>query len=200
MARGKNHRQKIVLVEMDDMAFTHNAYTQIKTEGVTTCIAFIVRGACWINDNLLSFCGLYHWSGFPLNNPDPLKAIIDIFTYFFETLRNELDVDLDSLITINELAFVGGEKCQKDEVSGEVLLSGTEIEVNCLYHAVKNYPFKEQLIDLDTSNVSHHHFLTSDEQSLSVTLDLNKWVYTFDEPLLNDEDNSEHTPRDRSCS
>ncbi|STX51456.1 Uncharacterised protein [Legionella busanensis] len=91
-------------------------------------------------------------------------------------MANELNIDDESLIEINKLMFIGGERRQYDN-EGQILLSGTEKEVESLTDIVKTYDFTAVDIDIDENNIEHHHFLTSGEQSLTVKISLNELNY-----------------------
>ncbi|ARH00797.1 hypothetical protein [Legionella micdadei] len=172
---------KIKHVDTDEMAFSSDAKTKIRTEGVSTCIAFIVRGNFWYEDELVSFCGLYHWSGFALQTKAFPEAAMTVLKYFFRTLRNHLEVEPDEPLMLSELAFVGGERGQIDADTGKLLVSGTEKEVYYIHEAIRHFNYKKFLINIDSKNIHHHHFLTSGEQFLSITVDLGGWTYLLEE-------------------
>lgn len=181
MAGTKYHRQKITCINMDEMAFNSNINTALFTEGVSTCIAFIIRGKCWIDDELKSCCGLYHWSGFPVEVKNPEKEVRDTLSNFISALRNVLDVDNLSSVELSELIFIGGEKRQFD-VHGELVVSGTELEVACLSNILIDFDFKSLLIAVNPEQIKQYHFLTSGDQSLSITVNPVNWSYLLNNP------------------
>ena len=83
-------------------------------------------------------------------------------------------------ITIDTLCFIGGEKEQCDE-DNEVIVSGTEAEVDSLKKAVKEFNFTAHQFKVAPENISHQHFLTEGEQSLSIKLTLD----TIDWQIIN---------------
>ncbi|CDZ78998.1 hypothetical protein BN59_03313 [Legionella massiliensis] len=188
MASAKYDKERIVLVDMDEMDFSSDINTAFTTVGISTCIAFIIRGQCWIEDELKPFCGLYHWSGFPIRTKNQMKEIEDTLEDFFACLREDLDVDNNSILMLSELVFIGGEKCQADR-GGEIILSGTEREVDCLTRTLIDFDFSGRLIDVKQEQIKQHHFLTSGDQSLSITVNLTNWSYLLDnpEPIVNSD-------------
>lgn len=162
--------QKLCEVDMDAVLFTTSKKTVLITHGITTCIAFIIRGSFWNEDEEQTrFCGLYHWSGFDVYAADPNEQTSKALIFFLDKLRAFSGVEDDALINIESLQFIGGEREQRDE-NNEIILSGTEKEVSSLVQIVSNFKFFDHGFNIKPSAVKHYHFLTTDEQSISINL------------------------------
>ncbi|WP_126320092.1 hypothetical protein [Legionella jordanis] len=161
------------LVDMDAHSFTVKN-TLLKTHGVSTCIAIAMRGCFREGDDLIRFCGLWHWSGFQHAAQQPTGE--DILNTFFYHAQDALDFEDDAILHLDELSFIGGEKEQRDE-NGDILLSGTEREVQALRNAVSNLQNLDFSIEIAPSNIHWHNFYTQDEMSISVEVQLNSIVY-----------------------
>ncbi len=177
-----------ITVEMDELAFTNNQFTALITEGVCTCIAFMIRGQYW-DDELeekISFCGLYHWSGFGFSNKNRDQLAQETFEDFLESLRAEFNLYPDTPIDIISLQFIGGEKEEIDD--DEITLHGTEAEVRSLTKIVQQFDFKGHFFILHPDAIEHHHFLTSGDQSITITATPYACVFYIDSGL--DEDST----------
>lgn len=179
---------------MDDVLFTSDEKTVLITKGVTTCIAFIVQGSFWDEENdKIHFCGLYHWSGFKNVNRTQDQQAKDTLLNFFKKLRNYAGIDDEDEITIDVLYFIGGEKEQCDS-DDEILVSGTEAEVNSLQKAVKGFNFAAHQFKIAPENIHHQHFLTEGEQSISIQLTLDAIDCKIKSPAPGDAFDNEVTP------
>lgn len=160
----KIKRRKIEL-DMDDHVFVTDGAV-IETFGVTACIALTVRGQFFDEDDeLIEFCGIWHWSG--NRNPKYPLSGLDILNDFFERAQEDLEFESDTILQLHELSFIGGEIEQRDEV-GELLLSGTEKEVNSLKKAIENLDDLDYSLEIDPSNITWHNFITRDDMHITV--------------------------------
>ncbi len=167
---------------MDNVLFTSDEETVLITKGITTCIAFIVQGSFWDEeDDEIDFCGLYHWSGFDSIHRSRDQQAKNALLYFLKALTSFAGIDSGEEITINALHFIGGEKEQRDS-DDEIIVSGTEAEVNYLRKAVREFNFKEHHFKIARKNINHHHFLTEDEQSISIKVTLDAIDYQLESP------------------
>ncbi|PWY56891.1 hypothetical protein DGG96_03995 [Legionella qingyii] len=158
-----------ITVEMDDLAFTNDQFTALITDGVCTCIAFMIRGQYWDEEleEKINFCGLYHWSGFGYSNKNKDQLAQETFEDFLEGLRAEFNLFPHIPIDIISLRFIGGEK---EEIDGDEITShGTEAEVNSLTKIVQQYDFKGHFFNLHPDAIEHHHFLTSGNEFITIT-------------------------------
>ncbi|BCA96861.1 hypothetical protein TUM19329_32220 [Legionella antarctica] len=164
---------KKLRVDMDQMLFTSDEETVLITNGITTCIAFIAQGSFWDEeeDDMVDFCGLYHWSGFRRVDTPLDQQAKNALLYFFKTLTSYTGIDRGEKITIDTLCFIGGEKEQRDSDNG-LIVTGTEAEVYLLKQAVREFNFVAHQFIIASENISHHHFLTEGEQSISIKLTL----------------------------
>lgn len=167
-------------VPMDRLGLTKERNTVLVTYGVSTCIVFAVRGTYEDEDcNLVKFAGLYHWSGFPKKCHDKAENVTRrLLQVFFQTIRERLGIKKDTLIYIDELHFIGGEKAQFDE-NGVLLLSGTEAEIEALQKTTAHFKYHVLNIKLN-GRVIHQHGLTQDDESLTIVLSLSKIEHVFE--------------------
>ncbi len=173
--------QKTIELNMDEIRFTSDENTVLITHGITTCIAFIVQGSFWDDDDdEIEYCGLYHWSGFDSSSTPHTQQAENALTYFLEKLRSFAGLDASSNITIDVLAFIGGEKEQRDE-SGAIVVSGTEAEVLSLRNAVAKFDYTAMHFTLSADDISHQHFLTTNEQSVSIELSIDECTLHVEE-------------------
>jgi hypothetical protein len=183
--------KKLIEVIMGDVVFTSDTKTSLITEGVTTCIAIIVQGSFWDEEHdEINFCGLYHWSGFGPSAIEQDKQAHTTFLYFLEKLRYFAGIEDDMEINIDSLQFIGGEKEQRD-IANEIIISGSEAEVNSLKKAVNEFDFEKYFFNIDPKVISHQHFLTTGEQSISIELTVNDCHFKMNnpsptEPLVSD--------------
>ena len=175
---------------MDDCHFTADPDTIITSGGISTCIVFAVRGFYEDDDEKqVLFCGLHHWSGFIADSMASEKnQCLNIISQFFMNLRTDLEIEDEERITISSLDFIGGEKAQMD--GDEVVVSGTEREVTLIQEVIREYDFSEDNMGIGLSTVTHQHFLTSGNDSITVTLRINGFAYTHELP--NDNQTDEH--------
>lgn len=162
--------QVCTLINMDDYGFADNG-TGLTTAGITTCIAITVRGAYWDEDNRkIPFCGLYHWSGFP---PDlkcsPKDAALIVLENLYYECLNHLNLEDDTIIKIYELSLIGGERKQVDS-DGELLVSGTEREVDALIQAYHSTDEIETWFLNDNAVFTAANFLTHGEMTIEVSV------------------------------
>ncbi|MDI1352988.1 MAG: hypothetical protein PSV35_09550 [bacterium] len=171
-------------VEMDDFAFTTDKNLILTSEGITTCIAFVVLGTFWDDeDDEIDFCGLYHWSGFnPATSSEQCASILDCF---FMNLQNFLQTE--DPITLNALIFIGGEKALYNEQQ-ELMVSGTESEVVSLIQAVKDYDFIDDDFIIATENIKHLHFLTENNEAISLEVSTSYYRYKKEFVKQNQQD------------
>ncbi|CEG58755.1 hypothetical protein [Legionella fallonii] len=180
---------KTIEVNMSEVRFTSDENTALTTHGLTTCIAFLVQGSFWDDDEdeEIEYCGLYHWTGFDLSSTPHDQQAVNILTHFFEKLRAFAGLGATSDITIETLAFIGGEKEQRD-ATNKILVSGTEAEVNSLKKAVTAFNFAALHLSLSPEDISYQHFLTSGEQSISIELDISEYTVQFEETTPETQD------------
>lgn len=170
-----------ILVEMDKFALITNPDDQLITEGISTCIAFVVNGVYLNKDNKpLNFAALYHWSGFGEEEIDPNGHTKELLKRFFNTIRSVLQLESRQPITLTNLHFIGGEKAQYNK-SGEVELSGTEKEVEALIHTVKHFGFNKRRFILAQGAIQHSHFLTENEDLIDITVQLNQCEFKLEQ-------------------
>jgi hypothetical protein len=172
-------RIKKILVDMYKMRFSKKENVVLYTEGVCTCIAFAIKGfyACQNESNSLQFfCGLYHWSGFAegVSGKDQFDQAAAQLHRFFYNLRNELHLKSDLPLVITELHFIGGERRQET-------LQGTEQEVIALKKALTKIDFEEECISFSRGAICHSNFLTSGDQSLTISVSTSEISYVFDD-------------------
>lgn len=184
-------------VNMGDRRFTSDDNTTLNAYGVSTSIAFIVQGAFWDDDDdEINYCGLYYWQGFDLSSTPQAQQAVNALTRFLQGLRDFAGLDATSDITINTLTFIGGEKEQKD-AEDNILVSGTEAEVNALRTAVAEFDYTATHFTLAAGAISHQHFQTTNNESISIELSTNECSlqieeYEFEE--LQEEIEQEATP------
>ncbi|CAM2859648.1 Uncharacterised protein [Legionella steigerwaltii] len=156
-------------VEMDALGFTNNPHITLITEGVCTCIAFIVRGKYWDDerDEKINFGGLFHWSGFGISNRNKDLLTQEALAYFLKSIRTELKLSSTTPVEINTLKFIGGEAKEFDQ-NNEVTLEGTEAEVISLIKTVQQFDFKHRNFILYPDAIEHSHFLTKGDQSITI--------------------------------
>lgn len=173
--------QKKIELAMDEIRFTSDENTVLFTYGITTCIAFIVQGSFWDDDDSASeYCGLYHWSGFDLSSTPHSQQAKNALTYFLKALRDFSGLDAASNITIDTLEFIGGERQQRDG-RGEVIVSGTEAEVDALIKAVSEFNYATMHFSLAAQDISHQHFLTTNTQSIAIELSIDECSFEVEE-------------------
>ncbi|WP_454783022.1 hypothetical protein [Legionella sp. WA2022007384] len=154
-------------VEMDEHAFTNNGSTALITEGVCTCIAFVIKGTYLDNElEKINFCGLYHWSGFRISNKNQDQLAQETLECFLKNLRIAFKLSHLTPIEIASLQFIGGEKKEID--GDELILKGTEAEVMSLTKIVQQFDFKGHYFILHPEAIEHHHFLTRGDQSITI--------------------------------
>lgn len=171
----KAKKRSKIEVGMDEHAFTTDSSHILQTYGVTTCIAMAIRGEFYDNyDDLIQFCGIWHWSGFA--NPNNPRSGEDIVNTFLGFAQDRLEFSDDTALTIHELSFIGGEKEQRDD-HGELLLSGTEKEVRALREALGAIEEFDFPIVIEESDIHWHNFITHDDMSLTVQVQLNSVDY-----------------------
>lgn len=167
---------KTIIIEMDDSNFTSKNTTDLVTYGISTCIAFIIYASFFDDDDHLTQArGLYHWSGFSLEQENPEQTTRDVFSNFLDELREAFDLSYELEIQIGSLIFIGGEKAEWEH--GEIVLSGTESEVINLINAVKDFDFTAANF-IKPKQISHHHFITSGNEALTITVESNQCYYT----------------------
>ena len=179
---------KNILVSMDEMAFTKNKDFCLLTKGVTTCIAFAIRGSYWDEESeeVTSFCGLYHWQGLMGTFDDDVSECISVLDRFFLNLRTTLEIPDEEEITIKSFQFFGGEKAQYDE-QNQLSLSGTENDVLALAAAVKEYEYADDFLKIKMTDVGHFHYLTSHHESMAIEVTLEQSIATNESLVDNDE-------------
>lgn len=104
--------------------------------------------------------------------------------FFFEELREQLDIEEDDKIIVTSLLFIGGEKSQFE--GRELILSGTEKEVETLKEVASGFNYEEFNIMLKSRPV-HNHYLTSGELSLAVEVGINQFGWSY-EHLADEEE------------
>lgn len=199
------------IVEMDDYAFTSNPDETLYTHGITTCIAFVIRGF-YINDETeeeTPFCGLYHASDFLAKSSEDESEDEDesgdeseygytnkdhdcadeIFTDFLRNLREDLSIDRGIMVHIKSLLFIGGEKKELN-ANNEITLSGTEAEVESLKHVIPNFKFGAMNFISDDMVLEHKNYLTSGNSSISIELTINECRTLFCNPHAEEEPGS----------
>ncbi|KTD19902.1 hypothetical protein [Legionella londiniensis] len=172
-------------VGMDEYYFTNKKDAVLVTKGITTCIAFVVQGHYYDEDaNFIPFCGLFHWSGFTDPRNQATDYVAEQLQFFFEELREQLDIEEDDKIIVTSLLFIGGEKSQFE--GRELILSGTEKEVETLKEVASGFNYEEFNIMLKSRPV-HNHYLTSGELSLAVEVGINQFGLSY-EHLADEEE------------
>jgi len=174
---------KLLEVNMDAVLFNTSEKTTLITHGVTTCIAFIIQGSFWDEDEeeTTKFCGLFHWSGFNSYPADPDEQARDALLFFLDRLNIFSGVEDDAHIHIESLHFIGGEREQRD-VNNEVIVSGTENEVTSLVRIVSKFKFSDYGFNIKPNAIKHDHFLTKDEQSISISLTIESCHFEIKKP------------------
>jgi hypothetical protein len=172
-----------ITVEMGEFACTSDSKTILVTIGVTTCIAFIINGSYFDDDKEehVSFCALYHWSGFNSPPKDPDKLVRLILNKFLCDTRNALKLSSEHLITIHKLNFIGGEEAQYD-VNGALLISGTETEVHSLVRTVNNFCFAKNHYEISENAIQHNHFKTTNQESIDIKVQIRSCEFYLDRP------------------
>ncbi|WED43139.1 hypothetical protein [Legionella cardiaca] len=163
-----------IIVEMDEQGFAKHPDEVLITEGICTCIAFVVQGVFNKGSSKIPCFGLYHWSGFPVGfQDDPVKYTDKELATFLSNLRTLLKIDEDKIIDIKRLEFIGGELSQYGD-EGELILSGTQKEVDALKKASYQFDYVKAGFAIKKESIVHNHFLTSEDQSLKITVSQNK--------------------------
>ena len=183
--------KNIITVNMNQVRFSSEKSTLLMATGVTTCITFLIRGTFWDDDDeACGFIGMYHWVG--VENPDENfdDQVKKELLYFLAKVREFAGIEEDEVINIDLLKFIGGEKEQRDD-ENEIIVSGTEAEVNALIKAVKGFDFAKYHFKIAPKAITHHHFLTKNEESVSVGLTLSNCGFEIIKPELTEELDSE---------
>ncbi|GGI78111.1 hypothetical protein [Legionella impletisoli] len=124
------------LVEMDECVFKliKNDNDSLMTIGVTTCICLMFYGHL----NTQPFIGMYHWSGFDRTFEDDeedkgffLDEVSKLIYTVYSEARRQLQSSPSQKLHLNRLFIVGGERRQHN-TQGELLVTGTELEVQAL--------------------------------------------------------------------
>ena len=173
-----------ILVEMDEFILTTDPEEILITEGVSTCIAFAANGFYFSEDEdeneiRISFGALYHWSGFVDGVKDVHGHTKDILKYFLSKIHSSLGLDDDQCFTISSLHLIGGEKKQVNE-RGDLLVSGTEKEVEALQHTLKYFKWKQKLFNLEQEAIKQSYFLTKNEDTINVYVQTESCRYFLD--------------------
>lgn len=155
-------------IDMDEFGITTNKNIILTSEGVSTCIAFVVNGYYFDKSGAITnFGALFHWPGFACGEKDPQGNVQVVFTTFIESIRDSLHLKPRHPLAIN-LSFIGGEHKQVDN-AGNNLVSGTEKEVNELSNLIRKMRFEKHALYL-TAPIQHHHYKTSESDSLKITV------------------------------
>ncbi|KTD43680.1 hypothetical protein [Legionella quateirensis] len=190
---------EIIEIAMDECDFTSDITTDLVTYGVSTCIAFIIYASFYDEDDeLIQARGLYHWSGFKAEPKDPALSMNNTLSYFLDELRMHFDFPFELDIQIDSLHFIGGEKAVWED--GELILSGTEREVLHLTEAVKNFDYEGSNFR-KPKEISHSHFLTSGNESLTIEVTANKCIYVtkFIDNFCEEEQESHSSSLNHAC-
>lgn len=183
---------KTITIEMDDSNFTSKNTSDLVTYGISTCIAFIIYASFFDDDDyLIQARGLYHWSGFSLEQENPEQTARDVFSNFLDELREAFDLSYELEIQIDSLIFIGGEKAVWE--NGEIVLSGTENEVINLIKAVKDFDFTSANF-IKPKQISHNHFLTTGDEALTITVQSNHCSYTKESLVKENEHCEDNFP------
>lgn len=167
---------KTITIEMDDSHFTSKKNTALVTHGISACIAFIIYASFFDEDDeLVHARGLYHWSGFGVDQINPEQETRGVFSNFLDEFRETFDLPYELKIQIDNLIFVGGEKAFWE--NDELVLSGTENEVFNLIKVVREFDFSGSYFKIEPEHVSHHHFITSGEEALTINVQSDKCIY-----------------------
>ncbi len=181
---------KIIEIEMDKSNFTSKPNSHLVTNGISTCIAFVIYASFFDEyDEFVCARGLFHWSGFNPGEKKPLEATNDMFINFLNTLREHFDLLPNAEIQINSLIFIGGEEAAWD--GGELILSGTETEVMCLKEIAQNFDYRRYYFS-KPHKIEHFHFLTSGDESLTISVTANQCL--FKKELSYEDDYEDETP------
>lgn len=177
-------------VDMDELIFTGKANTSLITFGISTCIAFVIYASFKDGEAMSRVRGLWHWSGFDTEQEYPAQKVKEVFTSFLMELRKTFRIPNEIEVSIDNLFFIGGEKELWED--GELVLSGTENEVTHLIKVVQAFDFKEFNIKINPQKISHYHFLTSNQESVTISVDTDECTFTIDAP--EEEISSEDQP------
>lgn len=178
---------KIIKVAMGDSKFTSSNKIVLVTEGICTCIAFVIYASFWNEDDEIERVrGLYHWPGFSVGSNQQHETQ-GVFINFLEELRETYTISEKQEIKIERLDFIGGEKAEWE--NDELILSGTEAEVINLKTVVEQFNFSDHYFNIAPEQIYHHHFLTSGNQSITVSLSSNEYKFIIEEDSC-DEDYS----------
>ncbi|WP_298627472.1 hypothetical protein [uncultured Legionella sp.] len=178
---------QIIEIEMDDSNFTFSNDTDLVTHGISTCIAFIIYASFFDEDDeLIQARGLFHWSGFSLEQENPEQETYEVFNNFLAEFREAFDLAPTLKIQISSLMFIGGEKAEWE--GKELILSGTEHEVSHLIKAVKMFDFSTVNFEINPANINHYHFLTSGDEILSIKVKKDQCIYTKEDESKDDCD------------
>lgn len=182
-------KQTKIELGMDEVAFTTKNHL-LETYGVTTCIAIAMRGSFYNEHGCpIKFCGVWHWSGFSAYGRQPTGE--EILETFFIYAQQHLNFKKNTVLYLEELRFIGGEKEQRDE-KGELLLSGTEQEVNALKGGVTALDNLSFSVKIDPLSIHWHNFITHDDMSLTVKVQLDAINFVIEENnSLSSEDEKE---------
>ncbi|WP_133127588.1 hypothetical protein [Legionella nagasakiensis] len=176
------------LVEMNECRFQwiKRGNEILKTLGVSTCLCFMFYG----RDKSHSFIGMHHWSGFPADfdgsEDSAMDEIFELIEDIEHEARTQLGGTLDRTLTLDKLIIMGGERRQVD-ADGELLVSGTEREVNALIDFVK--PACNTYFQLPpTFACIISSFKTTGDQCMDIMMDKDRIAWDIIESDVSEED------------
>ena len=166
-----------IIVEMDEFKCTTDSNFQLVTYGISSCIAFVVLGIYTDEEeDQTPFCALYHWPGFEEKESDPEGRTEALLIQFLNTIRYNLELSKLDSVSIHSFSLIGGEKRQIDDL-GNLLLSGTEAEVEALKSTVERFDFREHYFILSQDALKFHHYLTKNTDTIDVALNINSCIF-----------------------
>jgi hypothetical protein len=141
----------------------------LETHGVSTCICLMIIGH---QEDNSSFIGMYHWPGFEreFNSPGYTisNAIRDLTHFLVIEARKHLHILPSAPVFLDHFFSVGGE-VKQTATDGELLVSGTELEVTALNTYIIQH-CKRFFVVSENSRFSTKNYLTKDDEFLNITL------------------------------
>lgn len=118
----------------------------------------------------------------------------EIVTQFLRNLREALSIDEGINVHIKSLQFIGGEKKEVD-ANNEIVLSGTEAEVESLKRVIGNFNFESMNFIKPAMPVGHEHYLTTGNSSISIALTIDGCTKTVCADMEEEEEEPNSAPK-----
>lgn len=174
-----------ITVEMDECVFLpiRSGRESLETSGVTTCICLMLYGHL---ESGAFFMGMYHWSGFNFDAPSSethkKESVYGLAVRLALAAREQLHLPKGARLFLDKLYLVGGER-QQVAPNGDLVLSGTEADVNALHQYIASQ-CKHVFITKEAKYYAAN-FLTQGKQDLTITMSALEptWVIN-DEPTV----------------